>query len=154
MTTTANRFKTTFDNWPILDGSRYIEADLGAGVTVRAYVELDQYARPDDAEDVPAYLADTLRFSELALNVYIGGECIEEDAANLCHIGIDEDGDGNGDYLTECANDLLDQIDLAGKNYMRTYIVSSIAGLRAVLYVAKDGTGIWIDTAGSVHEDR
>jgi hypothetical protein len=41
-----------------------------------------------------------------------------------------------------------------GKNYMRTYIVSSIAGLRAVLYVAKDGTGIWIDTAGRIHEDR
>ena len=36
MNTTENRFKTTFDNWPILDGSRYIEADLGAGVTVRA----------------------------------------------------------------------------------------------------------------------
>jgi hypothetical protein len=117
MNTTANRFKMTFDNWPILDGSRYIEANLGAGVTVRAYVELDQYARPDDAGDVPAYLADTLRFCELALNVYIDGACIEEDAANLCHIGIAEEHGGNtsnSDYLTECANDLLDQIDLAG----------------------------------------
>ena len=114
MNTTANRFKMTFDNWPILDGSRYIEADLGAGVTVRAYVELDQYARPDDDEDIPAYLADTLRFCELALNVYIDGACIEEDAANLSHIAIADNNDNDGDYLTEAANDLLNQIDLAG----------------------------------------
>ena len=114
MNTTANRFKMTFDNWPILDGSRYIEADLGAGVTVRAYVELDQYARPDDDEDIPAYLADTLRFCELALNVYIDGACIEEDAAKLSHIAIADNNDNDGDYLTEAANDLLNQIDLAG----------------------------------------
>ena len=74
MNTTANRFKTTFDNWPILDGSRYIEADMGAGVTVRAYVELDQFAQPYSADDLPAFNADTLRFCELALNVYIGGD--------------------------------------------------------------------------------
>ena len=117
MNTTANRFKTTFDNWPILDGSRYIEADMGAGVTVRAYVELDQFAQPYSADDLPAFNADTLRFCELALNVYIGGECIEKDAANLCNIAIAEEHGGNtsnGDYLTEAANDLLDQIDLAG----------------------------------------
>jgi len=117
MNTTANRFKTTFDNWPILDGNRYIEADLGAGVTVRAYVELDQFAQPHFADDLPAFNADTLRFCELALNVYIDGACIEQDAANLCHIGIAEEHGGNtsnSDYLTECANDLLDQIDLAG----------------------------------------
>jgi hypothetical protein len=117
MNTTANRFKATFDNWPILDGREYIEADLGAGVTVRAYVELDQFAQPYDADDLPAFNADTLRFCELALHVYIGGECIERDAANLCHIGIAEEHGGNtsnGDYLTEAANDLLNQIDLAG----------------------------------------
>jgi hypothetical protein len=114
MNTTANRFKTTFDNWPILDGSRYIEADLGAGVTVRAYVELDQFSRPYSENDLPAFNADTLRFCELALNVYIDGTCIEEDAANLCGIMIAEDNDSDGDYLTEAANDLLNQIDLAG----------------------------------------
>jgi hypothetical protein len=116
MNTTANRFKAAFDNWPILAGSEYIEADLGAGVTVRAYVELDQFARPYNADDLPAFNADTLRFCELALHVYIGGECIERDAANLCNIGIAEEhgSNSNSDYLTEAANDLLDQIDLVG----------------------------------------
>lgn len=114
MNTTANRFKATFDNWPILDGSEYIEADLGAGVTVRAYVELDQFSRPCSEDDLPAFNADTLRFCELALNVYIDGKCIEEDAANLCGIMIAEDNDSDGDYLTEAANGLLNQIDVAG----------------------------------------
>jgi hypothetical protein len=114
MNTTANRFKTTFGNWPILDGSEYIEADLGAGVTVRAYVELDQFAQPYNADDLPAFNADTLRFCELALNVYIDGARIERDAACLCEIMIAEDNDSDGDYLTEAANDLLNQIDLAG----------------------------------------
>jgi hypothetical protein len=112
MNTTSNRFKTAFDNWPILDGREYIEADLGAGVTVRAYVELDQFTEPqeDDRDD---YNAERLRYCELALNVYINGACIEEDAANLCGIGITEDGDDDGEYLTERANDLLGEIDIA-----------------------------------------
>jgi hypothetical protein len=116
MTTTANRFKTTFDNWPILDGREYIEADLGAGVTVRAYVELDQCASPDDdnAEDVELFNADKLRYCTMQLSVYVSGACIEHGAASLYQIGIEEDGDNNGNYLTECANDLLDQIDVAG----------------------------------------
>lgn len=114
-----NRFKQAFDNWPILDGREYIEADLGAGVTVRAYVELDQFAGPcdngtGDSEDIQAFNEDRLRFCELALNVYIGAACIEENAANLCGIGIMEDDDTSGEYLTERANELLDQLDLSG----------------------------------------
>jgi|688.fasta_scaffold1560755_1 hypothetical protein len=113
-----NRFKQAFDNWPILDGREYIEADLGTGVTVRAYVELDQFARPDEswatAEDIKAFNEDRLRFCELALNVYVGGACIETDAANLCSIGIVEDDETSGEYLTERANELLNQIDLPG----------------------------------------
>ena len=49
----------------------------------------------------------------MTLNVYIDGACIEHGAAALYQIGVEEDGDGTGDYLTECANDLLDQIDIA-----------------------------------------
>jgi hypothetical protein len=115
MNTTANRFKTQFDNSPILDGREYIEAGLGGGVTVRAYIELDQYASPDEdnAEDVALFNADKLRYCKVQLNVYAGGACIEQGAASLYQIGIEEDGDNSGAYLTECANDLLDQIDLA-----------------------------------------
>ncbi len=118
MDATANRFKSGFDNWPILDGREYIEADLGAGVTVRAYVELDQFASPSDSwaseEDIKAFNEDRLRFCELALNVYVGGVCIETDAANLCSIGIMDDDETSGEYLTERANELLDQVDVAG----------------------------------------
>lgn len=112
---TKNRFKSSFDNWPILDGREYIEADLGASVTVRAYVELDQYATPeaDRPDDIAAFDADRLRYCSMKLNVYLNGACVERSATSLHQIGIDEDADNNSGYLTECANDLLDQIDVA-----------------------------------------
>jgi hypothetical protein len=113
MNTTANRFKTTFCNSPILDGGEFIEADLGAGVTVRAYVKHNPFAQPCEA-DLPAFNADDLRFCDMALHVYIDGARIERDAACLSEITIAEDNDSDGDYLTEAANDLLNQIDLAG----------------------------------------
>lgn len=116
MNATANRFKSEFDNWPILDGSEYIEADLGAGVAVRAYAIHDPYAKPeeDDPEDVAAFNNDTLHFCFLRLNVYVAGRCIKKAAASLHQIGIDESSDNNGSNLTDCANELLDEIDLAG----------------------------------------
>jgi hypothetical protein len=116
MTMTANRFQTEFDNCPILDGCEYIEADLGAGVTVRAYASHDPYAKPedDDPEDVAAFNNDTLHFCILRLNVYVAGKCIKKAAASLHQIGIDESSDNNGSNLTDCANELLDEIDLAG----------------------------------------
>lgn len=118
MNATKNRFSSSFDDWPVLDGREYIKADLGHGVTVRAYVELDQFASPDEGwateEDIKAFNEDRLRFCELALNVYLDDVCIEKDAANLCSIGIMEDDETSGDYLTERANELLDQIDVAG----------------------------------------
>jgi hypothetical protein len=112
MNTTSNRFKSGFGKYPILDGREYIEADMGFGVTVRAYVELDQFAEPN-AWQLADYNADRLRFCELVLNVYIGDACIEKDAANLCGIGF-MDGTDDCDYLTERANDLLGEIDIAG----------------------------------------
>lgn len=115
MNATSNKFKASFCNWPSLYGDEYIEADLGGGVTVRAYVEHDPYANPepDNAEDVEAFNADRLRYCTMTLNVYIDGQCIARGVAALYQIGVDEDGDNNGNYLTECANDLLDQIDIA-----------------------------------------
>jgi hypothetical protein len=116
MNATTNRFKSGFDNWPILDGREYIEADLGGGVTVRAYIEIDQFAQPGEwatEEDIKAFNEDRLRFCDMSLHVYIDGACIEENVATLGEIGITEDSDTDGDYLTECANDLLSQTDVA-----------------------------------------
>ena len=111
MNATENRFSASFDDEPILDGREYIKADLGGGVTVRAYVEFDQFTTPDenygDAAIREAWNRDEWRFCELALNVYIDDACIEENAANLCGIAT-----GDGDYLTERANDLLGEIDV------------------------------------------
>lgn len=111
MNATENRFGASFDDEPILDGREYIKADLGSGVTVRAYVEFDHATTPDehygDAEIRAAWSRDEWRFCELALHVYIDGACIEENAANLCGIAT-----GDGDYLTERANDLLGEIDV------------------------------------------
>ena len=111
MNATKNRFSASFDDEPILDGREYIKADLGSGVTVRAYVEFDQFTTPDenygDAEIREAWNRDEWRFCELALHIYLDGSCIEENAANLCGIAT-----GDGDYLTERANDLLGEIDV------------------------------------------
>ena len=111
MNATDNRFSASFDDEPILDGREYIKADLGSGVTVRAYVEFDQFTEPgEDYGDEAireAWRRDEWRFCELALHVYLDGACIEENAANLCGIAT-----GDGDYLTERANDLLGEIDV------------------------------------------
>ena len=116
MNATTNRFKSGFDNWPILDGREYIEADLGGGVTVRAYIEIDQFAGPGEwatEEQVQAFNEDRLRFADMSLHVYIDGACIEENVATLGSIVITEDSDSDGGYLTERANDLLSEIDVA-----------------------------------------
>jgi hypothetical protein len=111
MNATENRFSASFDDEPILDGREYIKADVGSGVTVRAYVEFDQFTTPDenygDAAIREAWNRDEWRFCELALHVYLDGVCIEENAANLCGIAT-----GDGDYLTERANDLIGEIDV------------------------------------------
>ena len=112
MNATENRFNASFDDEPILDGREYIKADLGHGVTVRAYVEFDQFTALDknygDEAIREAWNRDEWRFCELALHVYLDDACIEENAANLCGIAT-----GDGDYLTERANDLLSEIDVA-----------------------------------------
>lgn len=112
MNATENRFNASFDDEPILDGREYIKADLGHGVTVRAYVEFDQFTTPDknygDEAIRESWSRDEWRFCELALHVYLDDACIEENAANLCGIAT-----GDGDYLTERANDLLSEIDVA-----------------------------------------
>ena len=41
-----------------------------------------------------------------------------------------------------------------GKQYKSTIIVSNIAGCRVHLWVADDGSGIWIDRHGRIYEDR
>lgn len=111
MNATENRFNASFDDEPILDGCEYIKADLGSGVTVRAYVEFDHFTTPDenygDAEIRESWNRDEWRFCELALHVYLDDACIEENAANLCGIAT-----GDGGYLTERANDLLGEIDV------------------------------------------
>lgn len=113
MNATENRFGASFADEPILDGREYLKADLGGGVTVRAYVEFDQFTTPDenygDEAIREAWSRDEWRFCELALHVYLDGACIEENAANLCGIAT-----GDGDYLTERANDLLGEIDVQG----------------------------------------
>lgn len=116
MNATTNRFKSSFDNCPTLDGSEYIEADLGGGVTVRARIEHDPYAEPDpdDPQDVEAFNNDTLHYCTLTLNVYIGGACVKRGAGVMYQIGIEEDGDNVGNYLTEYANELLAEADVAG----------------------------------------
>lgn len=40
-----------------------------------------------------------------------------------------------------------------GKQYRPTTIVSNIAGCRVHLWVAADGSGIWIDRHGRIYED-
>ena len=111
MNATENRFNASFDDEPILDGCEYIKADLGSGVTVRAYVEFDQFTTLDenygDEAIREAWNRDEWRFCKLALHVYLDDACIEENAANLCGIAT-----GDGDYLTERANDLLGEIDV------------------------------------------
>lgn len=111
MNAIKNRFNASFDDEPILDGRECIKADLGSGVTVRAYVEFDQFTTPGenygDEAIREAWNRDEWRFCELALHVYLDGACIEENAANLCGIAT-----GDGDYLTERANDLLGEIDV------------------------------------------
>lgn len=113
MNATENRFSASFDDEPILDGREYIKADLGSGVTVRAYVEFDQFTTPDenygDEAIREAWNRDEWRFCELALHVYLDDACIKENAANLCGIAT-----GDGEYLTERANDLLGEIDVHG----------------------------------------
>jgi hypothetical protein len=111
MKTKTIQFTGSFDDEPILDGREHLKADLGHGVTVRAYVEFDQFTTLDDnygdAEIRAAWNRDEWHFCELALHVYLDGVCIEENAANLCGIAT-----GDGDYLTERANDLLGEIDV------------------------------------------
>lgn len=111
MNTTANRFRRSFDDDPILDGSDYIAADLGKGVTVRAYVETSDADRLDGdcwtAEEIAAWERGEWQLCEMTLHVYLAGNLIERDVATLC--GIDA---RDGDYLTEKANELLAQIDI------------------------------------------
>lgn len=116
MNATTNRFSGKFCNYPCLDGSEYIEADLCGGVTVRAYIKHDPYAEPDadDPQDVEAFNNDTLHYCTLTLNVYVGGACIKRGAGVMYQIGIEEDGDNVGNYLTEYANELLAEADIAG----------------------------------------
>lgn len=116
MNATKNRFSSSFDNEPILDGGEYIEADLGGSVTARAYIEHDPYAEPDadDPLDVEAFNADRLHYCTLTLNVYVDGACIKRGAGVMYQIGIDDDGDNVGNYLTDYANELLDEADIAG----------------------------------------
>ena len=45
-------------------------------------------------------------------------------------------------------------IEHNGKQYRTTTTVSNIAGCRVHLYVAPDGSGIWIDRHGRIYEDR
>ena len=116
MNTTANKFRSGFDDDPILDGSEYIVADLGGGVTVRAYVEHDPYMRPDGeewatAEDVASFDRDEWRYCEMFLNVYLDAVCIEEATACMTAIAVGREGDG--DHLTDVANELLAQTDVA-----------------------------------------
>lgn len=115
MNTTKNRFDAGFDDDPTLDGGVYIKADLEAGVTVRAYVEHDPFTQPgdwaDDAE-LAAWNRDEWRFCEMTLNVYLDGVCLAENAAALSGIAVGRDGDG--EHLTEQANELLRQVDATG----------------------------------------
>lgn len=116
MNTTANRFGSSFDNCPTLDGSEYIEADLGFGVAARAYIKHDPYAEPDadDPQDVEAFNADKLHYCMITLNVYVGGACIKRGAGVMYQIGIEEEGDNVGNYLTDYANELLAEADVHG----------------------------------------
>lgn len=134
----TNLFKRAFDNWPCLDGHEYIEADLDGGVTVRAYIEIDPDASPDEEcpEDVEAFDNDTLRYCTITLNVYVNGECIQRGARSLHQIGIEDGGSGTGGYLTECANDLLSEIDL--ESLVGEFAKKATAAARAVRRRRKD----------------
>lgn len=115
MKTTTNRFDAAFGDDPTLDGGEYIKADLGGGVTVRAYVEYDPFTQPGewaDEAELAAWNRDEWHFCEMTLNVYLDRVCLAENAAGLSGIAVGRDGDG--EHLTEQANELLRQVDAAG----------------------------------------
>jgi hypothetical protein len=134
MNATTNRFNRSFDDDPIRDGSEYIVADLGGGVTVRAFIEHDGFQRPDDeddwatAEDIESFYRDEWHYCEMYLSVYLGEACIEEAVA--CMTGIAVGRDGDGEHLTDVANELLNQTDVA--LIVRDHAAKATAAARAM----------------------
>lgn len=108
--TTTTKFAKQFDGLTILDGSRYIEATIRPGLTVRAYVEHDTDCDPHDddcfdAEELAAWDRDEWQFATVTLRVYFDGRCIVPCLAGCGGVVHDEKGDGRA--LNDIADELL-----------------------------------------------
>lgn len=126
METTSNRFSASFDDDPLLDGSEYIEADLGRGVTVRCYLTSDSDSTCD-LDELAILGDDEWQFCAMHLSVYVGGACIAP-AEDGCG-GMVCGRDGDGDYLTERANQLLADAEETIAGIVRNHAAAAAAAV-------------------------
>lgn len=129
-----SRFEKQFDGMTCLDGREYIEATIRPGLTVRAYVELDEGEDPhsfdDDeftADEVAAWENDEWHFATVTLTVHFDGKRI---ATLACYGGIVHREEDAGRALNEAAEEML-------VNYER----EAIQRVKAFALAASKATG-------------